>query len=383
MIDHSKNINKFDIGIVTVLHSEKNAIINSLRTKEKIYQIIDCERYWIANLKSCILDKDLKIVITMLGKSGENRANTATFKLISLFDPSLVLLVGIAAGLEDYVSFADVICSVKAYGYEPVRKEKTGDKDRHVQETPPFPILQDLNQYDFTKCKWLNIFHSIQKKLSISELSYLCKYLEIQNISELKPKIHKKIIASGNKLLANGKSIKELRNKNEEIRASDMEAIGFTSACVQRAKHVPWLIFRGISDFGGQDKDLDKKIGIEGIKQQTAANAAAASAISFLKYGYTAGVDTIDFSNSNKTDNYINEVIKTKKISYREIQADPEISPDISALILDELKKGHKTASQIAILIGCSEKMAENILKRLTEKGLVILRNKEYSILTY
>jgi nucleoside phosphorylase len=83
-------------------------------------------------------------------------------------------------------------------------------------------------------------------------------------------------LASGEKLLRDPSKLVELREgMHGRIEAGEMEAAGVVEAC--RRKSVPWLVVRGISDFGDELKD-DRFHGF-------AARAAAAVLVDFVAWG--------------------------------------------------------------------------------------------------
>jgi nucleoside phosphorylase len=65
---------------------------------------------------------------------------------------------------------------------------------------------------------------------------------------------------------------------HQEVLAAEMEGSGFARACREHA--VPWLVFRGISDFGDANKS---KLG---DWKATAALSAATAVVAFLKKDY-------------------------------------------------------------------------------------------------
>jgi hypothetical protein len=83
-------------------------------------------------------------------------------------------------------------------------------------------------------------------------------------------------IASGEKLLRDGEKLAQLRaTMHGKVEAGEMEAAGVVEAC--RGANLPWLVIRGISDFGDELKD-DRFHGF-------AARAAAAVMVDFLGHG--------------------------------------------------------------------------------------------------
>jgi hypothetical protein len=86
-------------------------------------------------------------------------------------------------------------------------------------------------------------------------------------------------IASGEKLLRDPAKLLAVRKQHGKIEAGEMEAAGIVDAC--RREPTPWLVIRGISDFGDEFKD-DRFHGF-------AAAAAAAVLHDFLAYGLDLG----------------------------------------------------------------------------------------------
>ena len=82
-------------------------------------------------------------------------------------------------------------------------------------------------------------------------------------------------IATGERVLRDGEYLAELRNRfDNTICAADQESYGFANA----ARGLPWLIFRGISDYGDTVPADDWKY--------TASGMAALCLRDFLEYGY-------------------------------------------------------------------------------------------------
>jgi nucleoside phosphorylase len=85
-------------------------------------------------------------------------------------------------------------------------------------------------------------------------------------------------ILSGEKLFADGSTIIELFKNNsigKEALAGEMEGYGFAHTCIAK-RHYDWLVVRGISDYGGQEKSdpINKKY----------QKVAALSAMTLLEY---------------------------------------------------------------------------------------------------
>ena len=96
-------------------------------------------------------------------------------------------------------------------------------------------------------------------------------------------------------MLGNGE-LAELNQQHDLIRAGEMEGYGFATACVDRVPPKPWLIVRGISDYGDADKDnlKDDTQPKKDEYHQAAANSALTFVKVFLEYFYTTSDQLIN-----------------------------------------------------------------------------------------
>jgi hypothetical protein len=98
------------------------------------------------------------------------------------------------------------------------------------------------------------------------------------------PSVHDAAIASADVLQRDQDMFAEMLNTHQQIRAAEMEAGGFVKGCQDGKSSRPWLVVRGISDFG----DLFKNDNFHHL----AAHSAAAYTADFLKRG--ADIDLAD-----------------------------------------------------------------------------------------
>jgi hypothetical protein len=87
--------------------------------------------------------------------------------------------------------------------------------------------------------------------------------------------------------MSNGE-LAELNRDKDLIRVGEMEGLGFARACNDQSPPVPWLIIRGISDYGDKSKDGKKRGGPKKDEFHACAAAAAATFFRvFLDRSYT------------------------------------------------------------------------------------------------
>jgi len=274
-----KRRRKINIGIITALPDvELPAILKvfNIDPNKKEDTILENYRYWFSSISSLKAQKDFTVVITSIGTSGNINSNAATNALIQNFNPDLLLFVGIAAGLEKKVNLGDVVVSEKVISYETGRLTPEGVEQRPQFEHPPHHILQDIRFFtqQISSSLWIDIFNNLQATLSSDQSP--------PDTTNLRPQMHLGSIASGEKLFADG-SLSEIRKKyDEKIYAGEMEGIGFSMA--SEKERIPWIVIRGISDFGNP---LTKDSRLKDRYHHLAANSAASWVKLFLEKAYS------------------------------------------------------------------------------------------------
>lgn len=182
--------------------------------------------------------------------AGSRQVRSAAELGILLFQPSLVLLVGKAAGLKD-AAIGDIVVGEKANGYEAGKANPDGFAARVKSVPYSYDLLEQIR--------------GVAQKT---------------NYAYKKNRILFGPIASGEKVVADAESevITRIKSYMEDTLALEMEAIGLAEA-LHLFPQVRGVNIRGISDFADKDKGkMDK----EGFHEQAIGNAAA-FAFDFLR----------------------------------------------------------------------------------------------------
>jgi nucleoside phosphorylase len=262
-----------DVAIITILPEELKATkiafgIDATRSEDRRERGL---RFWNTIIQNGSSREDLKVILTMVGKARNVECAVACSRVFQTFDVGLCVLVGIAAGLESKVKIGDVVAPDLVLDYEGARVESDGPKKRPL----PYPlnkiIERDMNYFEPKFGSWYKDFAEGFRKLNTIE--------PVPTLPvDWKPEYHRGVILAGEKLLADG-SLPEMRTEyHDRVRAAEMEGSGFANVCDEYA--IPWLVFRGISDFGNPKKpDSDEW-------RTTAALAAATAVCTFVKSDY-------------------------------------------------------------------------------------------------
>jgi predicted ATP-binding protein involved in virulence/nucleoside phosphorylase len=173
-------------------------------------------------------DWDVAIVET---GAGNLRMALEVEQAIAYFQPKIVLLVGIAAGIKD-VQIGDVVVSSKVYSYE------SGIAGETFRPRPQIGLstyrLEQQARSEARKSDWL-------KRLSVFE--------PLSTILKVEPRVFVAPIAAGEKIIASTQSdiFRFLRSNYGDAIAVEMEGMGFLSAAQAHA-NVSAIVIRGISD---------------------------------------------------------------------------------------------------------------------------------------
>ena len=190
---------------------------------------------------------NLSVVIQQTGARNSNIA-LATERVIELYNPNIIFLVGVAGGVKD-VALGDIVVAEKAYGYESGKETTEGFKTR--PEVHSFTAtLKDVALSVSRKAVWM-------RRTGQGVREAQCYFGPI---------------ASGDKVIATQQTAfySFLKTHFNDTLAVDMEAIGFAEVFTRHPK-IQFLCIRGISDL------LDNKSHSDGAGSQAVASANAAA----------------------------------------------------------------------------------------------------------
>lgn len=289
---------KVDIIIFTVVDVEQstlNHLLNFENPDEAYHDKINNRKIWKSELKRNGRSP-LSLLITQIGEAGPVKASVSCLRIFEKYDCNLAVLVGIAAGNPSGVPKYSVIISEGVVDYEPQRLEKGKTTYRSIPyPLKPVSFANELKNFisSLSQKRWkgnfLKQFDSF-KALYKTDID-LYKSEKLSEFDELLKdiKLELGIIGSGNKLIADGETLRTLKEEiafKKGIVAAEMEAAGFCPACEEF--DIKWIMFRGISDFGGDDKDdvMNKKF------QWVAALTGITAMLEYLKNDYSSPLDS-------------------------------------------------------------------------------------------
>jgi nucleoside phosphorylase len=278
-----KRKSKVDIIIFTVTDKEYEAlkcllsINDNTKIEDKIFNGIEV---WKVDIKRNKNDNDLHALVVYNGVAGDLECLVAAMRVFQEYDCDLAVLCGIAAGLPEEIKKYSVIMSEGIVDYEPQRLEPNGEityRPKHYNINNNMLLLRNIKTFARKSNDWREYY-----KKTVSQYGSIKNgEFDIKQIEGAELKVG--IIASGRKLIANDDILETLRDAipvDKGIVAAEMESAGFCTACNEFS--INWLVIRGISDHGGEDKNdpSNKKY------QHIAAFGAFTALLYYLKHIY-------------------------------------------------------------------------------------------------
>jgi nucleoside phosphorylase len=262
-----------DVALITIIPEELRAakLALGIGADEEPLFTYHHLRFWETSLRQTQPGRDLKVVLTMVAEQRNVPCAIASTILFQTYEPSLAILLGIAGGLRTKVKVGDVVVPRVVLDYEGTRQEPDGAKKRFLPYKVDPQTYRDVNYFNLDTPGWREHVRSCLERVEAS--------LKPDLPEDWKPQVHREVVLlAGEKLLADESLPEMQREYHDLVRAVEMEGSGFSRACEEHG--CPWLVFRGVSDYGGIDKPNFEKWKI------TAALGAACAAKAFLETVY-------------------------------------------------------------------------------------------------
>ena len=270
---------RFDVAIQTVIGPELDAILRAFAIPEGSKVHDKGSTFWPGKVESAASDQTLEVVVHCQGEPGTQAASTAATKLLERYNPRFMLLSGIAAGRRGKVKIGDVAIPRAVADFTQKVAEPEGVASRPIIDRLPYSVTQLLRAFRPDSTVFVNRFRTLYGPPPVPPAGMEEEYAK--NVAA-NPAIHEAAFASQDLLLRNPEVLEELASLHQQIRIGEMEAAGFVTACESRNPPVPWLVVRGVSDFGDQLKGDDF--------HRMASVAAAAYVAVFLERGFDVRV---------------------------------------------------------------------------------------------
>lgn len=241
-----------DLGIITVIGVELKKVLKAFEIPERRRLKRGGVYYWETTVYSQYLERNVRVVIVCIAKAGTVHAAVHTASFLQFYRPTMLLLVGIAAGWRSKLRIGNVIWPrhVVAVGQIEVIKGRT--IFRPTQHTPPPEVRQMLQCWNMNDAELLAHTDRIMAGDSMPD-----RTRKDENGPEVMypPKAGECVIGCGDFLVRDDAHFKKLQKIDPEVRACEMECAGMVIALQDAAPGTAWLQIRGVSDFGDSQKE--------------------------------------------------------------------------------------------------------------------------------
>ncbi|WP_328858105.1 hypothetical protein OG579_03425 [Williamsia herbipolensis] len=231
-----------DILLLTVKENEFLACLSAFGVAVGVPSVTlahDCE-VWRAE------HSGVSYAIAIIGDDGNVESAIAMGKLWSFVQFKAAIMVGMAAGVRGKTKLGDVVFGSTILAYEFQRMTETGPKYQPKVYSPAGRLLQRLPTLTQVSPDWSK--NTTYDLLEAVGFEGIADSEEEQLDPEWRTKIHTGAILAGGKLIEDG-SLPQMRDDlHARVLAAEMEGAGFAAVCDN--ERVPWVVVRGVADYG-------------------------------------------------------------------------------------------------------------------------------------
>jgi nucleoside phosphorylase len=244
---------------MTALPIERDALLRRLERREVVQDDFEPLTYYRGRISIPTTGEYYEVVVVMLLGMGNDEAAVSTVRVIDRWRPAYILMVGISGGVPGKVSLGDVVISDFVYYYEPAKRTPKGDQRR------PQQFLSDRLLYGralaYEAGEWRSDIAITRPGASQADVPF--------------PKAYFGAIGSGEKVIADARTLSRLLKECPRLLAVAMEGAGVARAAAQQPHAPAFIEVRGICDYANEQKNDDW--------QPFAAEAAAAFTVGLLR----------------------------------------------------------------------------------------------------
>ncbi|GAA2597913.1 5'-methylthioadenosine/S-adenosylhomocysteine nucleosidase [Actinomadura fulvescens] len=238
---HDEPRRKADIGIITVLAVEANAVRLALGLRRENAGGLAFDLGEV-DLRS---GRPARIAATRALAQGQRSTVIAFDNLRRHHDPDVVVLVGIGGAIQPKTGIGDVVVATRVVYYDLRKELPQQTRHRGEEKEAPAAVGHAVNSF-FTD-------HGEPAELTITDPAGVRR----------DTRVFSGLIGSGDAVIADADSeiVAYLSRFNDKILAVDMEAGGLSQACHEHSaaagRSQNWVVVRGISDNADPGKNDD------------------------------------------------------------------------------------------------------------------------------
>ena len=227
----------WDVGIITILSEEAQAVILALHLQEKTAGGLH-----FYEVEMPATGGPIKVAAIQALTQGQRSAMAAYDNLRQHYDPRVVVLVGIGGGIRRGVHLGDVVVATRVVYYDLRKETPRGIQRRGEEREAPAEIGHAVNAF-FAK--------NDPAEFPVQDPGGTTRVMRMRV----------GLIGSGDAVIADRDAgiLAYLASFNDKILAVDMESGGLSQACHEQSaasgRLHGWAVIRGISDNAGRRKN--------------------------------------------------------------------------------------------------------------------------------
>ena len=238
------NTKKADIAMITAVDVEFEALKSIAEWEAITINDDNNEYYWTTLVNEC--GNEVSIVMAQSKHMGLVSATNLTTRISRIFDPSCIIMTGIAGGRKGKVNLGDIVVAVEAWDYSSGSIEDSIKKKNEIIFLPN-PYFREIND-DLRKVfsKYSNdekLLFELRKKCNLPKFN--------QDI-----KMHLGCMASGPAVIKSAYFVEKfIHSHHRNFLSIDMEIFGVYYAASLMKPSKLFVSIKAVSDVADQDKD--------------------------------------------------------------------------------------------------------------------------------
>lgn len=271
-----------DFVILTALPKERDAVLRYLPSPERT--VVNGRNFYKASLRG-YKGANSQVILLSLPDMGNINAALATHNAIAVWNPTYIVLGGIAGGVQNKGDrcLGDVIVGEQIIYYEYGKQTAGGITRRYQAYRPAQPLI------------------SAARNLAHKTWSMSIKATRPDGSStRVIPRVHFGVVASGEKVVTDTELIEELRTDWSQLVGIEMEGAGSALAAYDYGTTPGVLLVKGISDWANAQK--------EDGWQEYAAEASASFITELLRSESFADKPKLQPERNDRKRNYAGKV---------------------------------------------------------------------------
>ncbi|WP_203909575.1 hypothetical protein [Rhizocola hellebori] len=253
------SVREVDVAIVAVKEVELDAVKSAfgvpLTQREDHY--VNGAYFFMCEAAQPGGRPPLKVVITMAGRSGNDTMAAFLATVFTAFSARLCCLVGMAAGDEEQVSKGDVLFGLEVVDFK--RKIMT-DGGEELDPKPLAPSQALIRDFSFFRPERMG-WHELTRQTifnTVAEFSDIVVPVAFDPATYCPGFKRTRIMAADELIEDDSISVRAaLAGPARRTSGAEMEGSGFAVGCSEWG--VPWLVMRGIADYGRREQDSRPK----------------------------------------------------------------------------------------------------------------------------